>query len=173
MSPLIRDAAEADLPAIVAIYNESIPAGQSTADLAPVTVEERRAWFAKFDPARRPIWVAEDAGRVVACVYLSWFYGGRAAYDKTAEISTYIAASHQRRGLGRLLKQRMIDACPRLGVETLVSMYFDHNAATQRLNDRFGFEVVGHLPEIAELHGHRRGLKISLLRVPPTPQPTR
>src|SRR5207244_1950402 len=48
-------------------------------------------WFHKFDPARRPIWVADVAGRVVATAYLSSFYGGRPAYDATAEVSTYIA----------------------------------------------------------------------------------
>lgn len=168
MFPL-RDATEADLPAIIAIYNASIPGGWSTADTTPITVEERVEWFRKFDPARRPIWVAEDAGRVIACVYLSWFYGGRPAYAKTAEISTYIAPDYQGRGLGTFLKQRMIDACPRLGVENLVSMYFDHNAATLRLNERFGFQEVGHLPAIAEVGGEKRGLKIALLRIPPAP----
>lgn len=73
----IRDAQETDLPAIVEIYNESIPAGRSTADTHPVSVEDRREWFRKFDSAKRPIWVAEDAGQVVGCIYLSWFYEGR------------------------------------------------------------------------------------------------
>jgi phosphinothricin acetyltransferase len=65
-----------------------------------------------------------------------------------------------------MLKQRMIDTCPRLGVENLISMYFDHNEATQRLNDRFGFEAAGHLVDIADVFGQKRGLKISILRLP-------
>ena len=161
----VRDATENDLPAIIDIYNESIPAGRATADTEPITVAERLDWFKKFDPKKRPIWVAMDRGQIVGCVYLSWFYGGRPAYAKTAEISTYIASSHQGKGIGSMLKERMIEACPRLGVENLLSMYFDHNEATQRLNDRFGFEGVGHLPEIAEVFGEKRGLRISLLRI--------
>ena len=163
----IRDASEADLPAILAVYNESIPSGRATADTQPVSVADRVEWFRKFDPNKRPIWVAvdDDEGRVVGTVYLSWFYAGRPAYNKTAEISTYIAASHQGQGLGTLLKQRMIDACPRLGVENLISMYFDHNEATKKLNAKFGFEVVGHLPEIADVFGASRGLMIGLLRI--------
>src|SRR5437773_2631091 len=35
----VRDATEADLPAIVAIYNAAIPGRTATADLEPVTVE--------------------------------------------------------------------------------------------------------------------------------------
>ncbi|MGJ8653749.1 MAG: GNAT family N-acetyltransferase [Opitutaceae bacterium] len=162
----IRDALEDDLPAIVDIYNESIPAGRSTADTVPVTVEDRLEWFRKFDPDRRPIWVAVESEQVVGCIYLSWFYEGRPAYDKTAEISTYIRATHQGKGLGTTLKQKMIESCPRLGVENLISMYFDHNEATQRLNKKFGFEPVGHLPEIAEVLGHKRGLMIAILRIP-------
>ena len=161
----IRDATDKDLPAIIDIYNQSIPAGRSTADTSPISVADRVEWFQQFDPAKRPIWVAEHEGRIAGCVYLTSFYRGRPAYNKTAEISTYIATDYQRQGLGALLKQKMIEACPRLGVENVISMYFDHNEATKKLNDRFGFEVVGHLPEIAEVFGQKRGLMIALLRV--------
>ncbi len=101
----IREATEADLPAIVDIYNQSIPAGWSTADTQPIAVDDRVEWFRKFDPATRPIWVAEVDGQVVATVYLSSFYAGRPAYDATAEVSMYIATAHQRQGIGRRLKQ--------------------------------------------------------------------
>ena len=162
---LIRDATEEDLPAIVAIYNESIPGGQATADLVPVTVASRLDWFREFDPERRPCWVAEEGGRVVGCVYLRSFYGGRPAYDKTAEISTYLAASHQGRGLGTRLKEKMIAACPGLGVENLLSFYFDHNEASRRVNEKLGFRDAGHLPEIAEVFGQKRGLVIAIRKI--------
>jgi phosphinothricin acetyltransferase len=128
-------------------------------------VADRVEWFRNFDPKRRPIWVAEDGGRVVGCVYLSCFYHARPAYDKTTEISTYIATEYQRKGLGTLLKKKMIEACPRLGVENVISMYFDHNDATEKVNQRLRFKVVGHLPEIADVFGEKRGLKIALLRI--------
>ncbi|MFT6863290.1 MAG: L-amino acid N-acyltransferase YncA [Akkermansiaceae bacterium] len=161
----IRDAFETDLPALVAIYNESIPSGKATADLTPVTVPSRVAWFQEFHPDRRPCWVAEEEGRVVGCVYLRSFYAGRPAYDKTAEISTYISASHQGRGLGTLLKKKMIAECPRLGVENLLSFYFDHNEASRRVNEKLGFKDAAHLTEIAEVFGEKRGLVIAILRV--------
>jgi L-amino acid N-acyltransferase YncA len=163
----IRHATEADLPAIVDIYNQSIPAGWSTADTQPITVADRVEWFRKFDPARRPIWVAEADGQVIATTYLSPFYGGRPAYDATAEISIYIATALHRRGLGRRLKQWVIEQCPRLGVTTLLSMHFDHNEATPRINESLGFVRMGHLTEIAVVQGHRRGLVFWALRIPP------
>lgn len=163
----IRDATEADLPAIVDIYNQSIPAGWSTADTKPIAVADRVEWFRKFDPARRPIWVAEDDGAVVAVAYLSSFYGGRPAYDATAEVSVYIASAYQRRGIGRWFKRWVIEQCPRLGVTTLLSMHFDHNEATRRINEGLGFEQQGHLTEIAVVQGHKRGLVLWALRIPP------
>ena len=161
----VRDAVEADLPAIIDIYNQSIPSGLSTADIHPISVEERRPWFRQFSPKKRPIWVAERAGEIVGCIYITSFYGGRPAYDKTAEVSLYLAPKAQGQGLGTELMQRMINACPQLGVTTLIGMHFDHNEATKRLNDNFGFQQVGHLPEIAEVYGEQRGLLLSILRI--------
>ncbi|WP_298868931.1 GNAT family N-acetyltransferase [uncultured Gimesia sp.] len=162
-----RDATVADLPAIVDIYNQSIPAGTATADTKPVTVADRQPWFQQFSPEKRPLWVAEDAeGQIIGCIYVTSFYAGRPAYDKTAEVSIYLAHSHQNQGLGSVLLQKMIDACPALGITTLIGMHFDHNESTRHLNEKFGFEVCGHLPEIAEIHGEKRGLLISLLRIP-------
>ena len=163
----IRIAIEADLPAIVDIYNQSIPGGWSTADTKPIAVADRLDWFRRFNPHKRPIWVVENDGEIAAWVCLTSFYGGRPAYDATAEISLYIATNHQRKGLGRTLKKWVIEQCPRLGVTTLLSMHFDHNEATQHLNESLGFEVVGHLKMIAIIDGVQRGLIVGALRIPP------
>jgi phosphinothricin acetyltransferase len=163
---LVRDATLEDLPAIVGIYNAAIPGRAATADTEPVTVESRKEWFTKHESHRRPMWVAEIDGEVAAWIGLSSFYGGRPAYDATAEVSMYIAPAYQNRKLGRELMQRMIAACPRLGVTTLLGMYFDHNIASRRLCESLGFEQVGHLERIAKLDGLDRGLIISMLRIP-------
>ena len=161
----LRDARPDDLPAIVDLYNQSIPGGWSTADTRPITVESRREWFSKFDPARRPLWLAEHAGDPAAWVGLTSFYAGRPAYDATAEISLYVGRAYQKRGLGRALKMRMIEECPRFGVTTVLSLYFDHNRATAKLNAELGFVEAGYMPEIAVVFGEKRGLKIGMLRV--------
>ena len=96
----IRNATLTDLPAIVDIYNQSIPAGKATADTRPITVEERLQWFEQFDAKTRPIWVAERNEEILGCIYITSFYGGRPAYDKTAEVSLYLSDTAQKQGLG-------------------------------------------------------------------------
>src|SRR6478735_96167 len=102
-----RDATIDDLPAIVAIYNSTVPSRMVTADTTPVSVESRQKWFQEHTPARRPLWVAEENGEVAGWLSYSSFYG-RPAYDGTCEISIYISQKVRRRGLGRQLLERAI-----------------------------------------------------------------
>jgi phosphinothricin acetyltransferase len=164
MSALIRLATEGDLPAIVAIYNESIPGRTATADLEPVTVAQREAWFRQHTPEAYPLWVYEINGEVAGWTSLSPFHS-RLAYRKTAEVSTYIGARFQGQGIGSALREHVLAACPALGIETLVSLIFGHNAASIALNEKFGFERWGHLPRVAELDGVERDLIIMGRRV--------
>jgi L-amino acid N-acyltransferase YncA len=162
----IRDAVETDLPAIVAIYNASIPGRNATADLEPITVESRQSWFASFNSQTRPLWVLVEQDSILAWISLSSFYSGRPAYNATAEISIYIHPDHQGKGYGSLLVSRLLEQADQLGVTTFLAMYFDHNEASRRLFTRFGFQPMGHLPEIAVLDGVKRGLVIAAWKVP-------
>ena len=155
----IRLANEADLPAIVEIYNESIPGRTATADTTPVTVEERQEWFRKHDPSTHPIFVFEEAGEIIGWTSLSPFYG-RPAYKKTAEVSTYVTTKRHRTGIGAALRSHILSVCPRYGIKTLLSFIFGHNLASIRLNEKFGFTTWGHLPRVAELDGIERDVVI-------------
>ena len=160
----IRDAVEADLPAIVAIYNSIIPGRMVTADLEPVTVDSRRPWLQAHDPARRPVWVAEEGGRIAGWLSFDTFYA-RAAYDGTAMIALYIEESRRRTGLGRVLLDRALAQAPRLGVHTLLGYIFAHNEPSLKFFTRAGFERWAHLPRIAQLDGSERDLVILGKRV--------
>src|SRR5436309_6989757 len=107
----IRDAAEADLPAIVEIHNETIASRISTAQLEPVTVEGRREWFRAHSPVQYPIWVAELDGAIAGCLSFREFLP-RCAYRGTVEISVYVSEGFRRRGIGRKLLQQAIALGP-------------------------------------------------------------
>ncbi|MBN3882497.1 MAG: N-acetyltransferase family protein [Nostoc sp.] len=160
----IRHAAETDLPAIVAIYNAAVPSRMATADLDPVSVESRLAWFKGRSPSQRPLWVIEIDGIIAGWLSFQSFYG-RPAYSKTAEISIYIAPHFHRSGLGRQLLARAINESPSLGLKSLVCFIFAHNQPSLKLFETFGFERWGHLPNIAELDSVERDLVIMGLRI--------
>ena len=166
LAPGIRHANEADLPAIVAIYNASIPGRLATADTAPVSVEERRAWFAGFDAASRPIWVAESAGRIAGWLGLRSFYG-RPAYHRTVEVAVYVDPAFQRRAVAAALLDHAVQAAPALGIATLLAFVFGHNGASLALFRKAGFANWGSLPRVAELDGVERDLVILGKRLTP------
>ncbi len=162
----VRDATEADLPAVVAIYNATVPGRMVTADTEPVTVESRRPWFQTHDPRTRPLWVVVDHGRVCAWLSFKSFYG-RPAYQPTAEVSIYVAESHRRRGLGGGLLDRAIAHAPRGDIRTLLGFIFGHNRPSLELFERRGFERWGQFPRVAVLDGIERDLVIVGRRVAP------
>jgi L-amino acid N-acyltransferase YncA len=155
----IREATEADLAAIVEIYNASIPGRSATADTDPVSVESRGRWFREHDPERRPLWVAEENRAIVGWLSFQSFYG-RPAYHATAEISVYVTPALQRKGIGRELLARAVKRAPRHGLKTLLGFIFGHNEASLHLFESFGFQRWGVLPAVAELDGIERDLII-------------
>ena len=110
---IIRDALEADLPAIVEIYNAAIRGRISTAQLEPVSVEERLPWFREHSPDSHPLWVAEIDGRIAGWLSFQSFIT-RSAYRSTAEISVYVNEKFRRRGVGRTLLEKAMAHSPRL-----------------------------------------------------------
>ena len=155
----IRDAREADLARIVAIYNQAVPGRRATADTEPVSVVSRRPWFEEHSADRRPLWVAERDRAIVGWLSFQSFYG-RPAYAATAEVSVYVSSDAQRGGVGRQLLARAIERAPGLALETLVAFVFGHNEPSLRLFEAHGFTRWGHLPRVARLDGREADLLI-------------
>lgn len=164
MSYSHRIACFKDLPAIVAIYNSTIPSREVTADTEPVSVESRHGWFSEHTPERRPLWVAEEAGQVIGWLSYSNFYG-RPAYSGTAELSIYIDEKARGKGLGRYFLAQAIEFAPHIGVHTLLGFIFGHNLPSLKLFDTFGFERWANMPRVATLDGIERDLVIVGKRV--------
>lgn len=156
---IIRNGITPDLSDIVDIYNSNIPGRMVTADLNPVSVKSREKWFNEHNPARRPIWVAQKDNEICGWLSFQSFYG-RPAYNSTAELSIYIANAYQKKGLGSKMLQMAIDACPNLGIKTLLGFIFAHNYPSLRLVRSFDFKEWGKLLGVAELDDIDRDLII-------------
>jgi phosphinothricin acetyltransferase len=154
---IIRDAVEADLPAIVEIYNATVPTRMVTAELEPTTVEARLPWFREHSPEQYPFWVVELEGRVIGWLDFKKFLP-RCAYRGTAEISVYVDEEFRRRGVGQRLLEHAIARAPSLGITALVGLIFGHNEPSLRLFRRLSFERWAFLPAVAQLDGVERDL---------------
>jgi phosphinothricin acetyltransferase len=161
----IRDALEADLPAIVEIYNEAIRGRISTAQLEEVSVAERLPWFQQHSAKTHPLWVAEVDDQIAGWFSFHFFIK-RAAYRATAEISVYVSEEFRGRGVGKALLEKAIATSPALELRALVGYIFDHNEPSIRLFERMGFERWGFLPRVAHVDGVERGVVIMGWHVP-------
>jgi phosphinothricin acetyltransferase len=155
----IRDASEADLPAIIDIYNAAIAMRTATAQLAPVPMENGRVWLSEHSRNGHPFWVAEINERVAG-----WLSGKpflpRCAYRGTVELSVYVDQNFRRRGVARKLLEQAITRGLSLDISAMTGLIFAHNEPSLRLFERLGFVRWGLLPQVARVDGVKRDLVI-------------
>ena len=162
----IRDAAQADLPAIVEIYNAAIRGRISTAQLEEVSVEQHLQWFREHSTGAHPLWIAEREGCVAGWLSFQPFKK-RSAYRGTAEIGVYVHEQLRRAGVGRTLLEKAIAQAPSLRLSALVGSIFAHNEASLRLFEQAGFERWGVLRRVAKVDGLEHDVVIMGRQVAP------
>jgi L-amino acid N-acyltransferase len=135
-----------DAAAIAHIYNEAILTTTATFDTEPKTVEEREKWIESHGD-RHPILVAESDGGIVGWASLT-AWSDRPAYADTAESSFYVHSTHRRRGVGRQLKEAIIEEARRLKYHTLIARIIAGSAESIHLNESTGYVHVGTLREV-------------------------
>lgn len=153
----IRIAKPEDLEMMVEIYNQAIAAGEKTAHITPVTIEDQKKVFEEHPPDKYPVLVAEKGGSIVGYLTISAYRPGRMALRHTAEIGYYIHFEHHRQGIASRLLQFAINMCPSLQIKTLFAVLVDSNLSSIRLLEKFGFEKWGHMPRVAEFNGTEFG----------------
>ena len=143
----IRDATEADLPAILAITNDGILNTTSSWNIHPTTLEARRQWLADRQAAQLPVLVGDIDGTVAGF----GSYGSFRPWDGyrlTVEHSIYVDATFRRRGVGRLLLAALIKHATEAGMHVMMGVISADNEVSITLHEQFGFATVGRLPEV-------------------------
>ena len=154
----IRAAQETDLPEILGIYNHVILNTTAVYQYVPQTLEMRKAWYDSKLADGYPVFIAEDAGRVVGLSSYGPFRAW-AAYKYTVENSVYVAADQRGRGIARLLMQPMIDSARNQGYHAIIAGIDAANEASLRLHSSFGFEEVAHFRQVGYKFGRWLDLK--------------
>ncbi|WP_431963594.1 N-acetyltransferase family protein [Nocardia sp. bgisy134] len=163
---VIRDAHEGDLPAVLDIHNANIATSTAIWDIDEVGIDERKTWFRTRTAAGMPVLVAEVKGEVAGYAsYGQW--RPKVGYRYSVENSVYIADRFQRRGLASALLTELIDRAARSGrVHAMIAAIESSNTGSIALHERFGFVVVGELPEVGHKFGRWMDLTLMQLTLP-------
>jgi L-amino acid N-acyltransferase YncA len=143
----IRPATDADLPAILAIYNHAIEHTTATWDYAPHTLAMRQAWLTTKEAAGLPVIVAEDAEGVVGFGTYGPFRP-QEGYCFTVEHSIYVAEDKWGRGIGKRLLTALIESATAQGMHVMIAGIDADNAVSIHLHRTCGFVEVAHFKEV-------------------------
>jgi phosphinothricin acetyltransferase len=132
----------ADAEAIAGIYNAEVLGSTATFDLVPRTVEQQRAWQIDRSGAHAVLVAETTDGEVVGFASLSPFRD-RPAYATTVESSIYVDPTQQRRGVGLLLLESLIETARSHGFHSIIARVAGSSEASVQLHLRAGFDIVG------------------------------
>jgi L-amino acid N-acyltransferase YncA len=149
----IRPASLADIPAITRIYAQSVSTGTASFELEPPDeAEMARRMQALFDGGY-PYIVANIGGAIAGYAYAG-SYRPRPAYRFSVEDSIYVDPQAQRRGVGRLLLQHLIEECERRGFRQMVAVIGDSaQTPSIELHRALGFRMVGTVENVGYKFG--------------------
>jgi phosphinothricin acetyltransferase len=149
----IRDAAERDIEAITAIYNDAVL--HTTAIWNDTTVDpaNRRVWLAERRRQNYPVLVAVTPNDKVLG-YAS--FGDWRSFDgfrHTVENSVYIGVESRGAGIGEALMRVLIARARSLGKHAMVAGIEANNQASMRLHEKLGFSKAAFFPEVGVKFG--------------------
>ena len=153
MSATVRPSADADLPAITAIYEPEVLHGSASFELHPPDATEMARRRGEIIALGLPYLVAELDGAVAAYAYAGPYHR-RPGYRFTVEDSIYVGAAARGRGVGGALLRELVARCEAWGARRMIAVIGDSaNAASIALHARAGFRSVGCLPAVGWKHG--------------------
>jgi L-amino acid N-acyltransferase YncA len=139
----IRNATDADVPDIQAIYAHHVLHGTGTFEEEPPSVEETAARFHKVVDHGHVWLVATDATGVLGYGYYAPFRE-RSAYRFTVEDSIYVREDVRGQGVGKALVIRLIELATAQGMRQMIAVIGDaDNVSSVGVHASLGFHHVG------------------------------
>lgn len=167
-APILRPMTEADLPEVLAIYNEVILHTTAVYSEQPHTLEMRKSWYEDRLKAGFPVIVVEVDGQVAGFGSYGHFRAWP-CYRYTAEHSVYVHENYRGKGISKLLLTDLIDKAKAAGLHALVAGIDSENTASLHLHRSYGFEQVAHFKEVGFKFNRWLDLIFMELLLPPGP----
>ena len=152
---LVRPSSDADVPAMMAIYQRHIRRGVDpnyAGEIDAPDADDLKRRRKTMQKGRLPHLVADENGEVLGYAYAVPFRK-RPAYRYTVKHSIYVRADRLGQGIGRLLLAALIDACAAGGYRQMIGYIDGANEASMRLHRSFDFREVGRLPAVGYKFG--------------------
>ncbi|MFO1097009.1 MAG: N-acetyltransferase family protein [Xanthobacteraceae bacterium] len=144
----VRDAREADMPAVQAIYAHHVRHDTASFEEEPPSVAEMMRRRGRVLEHGLPYLVAERDGAVVGYSY-AMSYHARSAYRFTIEDSIYIDHRLTGAGIGRALLSSLLDRCAAGQWRQMIAVIGgSDNAASIALHAALGFRHAGTLRSV-------------------------
>ncbi len=160
----IRDAIEADVDAIAAIYAREVEGGVATFEEVAPPETEMLSRLNKIRGLGLPYVVAQRGDTVLGYAYAGQFHQ-RAAYRYTLENTVYIRHDARRQGVARALLVELIARCETLGCRQMMAL-ITHvpDSASEALHAALGFRMMG----VAKAVGFKFGrwLDVAYMQLP-------
>ena len=136
-----RQATEADLPEIAAIYALCVRNGDGAFDdrVDPADLALR---YRGLLQGQLPFLVAAAPGRVLGFAHCELYHAGT-GFAHCVQSSVWIRAAHRRRGVGTALLRALLLTCRQSRYRQAMSFVLLDNEAGLALHRRLGFVVIG------------------------------
>ena len=149
----IRPATPADIPAITRIYAHAVKHGTASFELEPPDDAEMARRQRTLLDGGYPYIVAEIDDALAGYAYAGP-YRPRPAYRFSVEDSIYVDPNAQRRGIGRVLLEHLIEECERRGFRQMIAVIGDSaQTASIELHRALGFRMIGAVENVGYKFG--------------------
>jgi phosphinothricin acetyltransferase len=164
----IRDAAEADVPAILDIYNDAIANTTAVYSEKPQTLQMRTDWYLDRVNNNFPVYVVEIDGAIAGFSSFGHFRIWP-CYRYTVEVSVYVEKSFRGKGISKILLNALIDRAKQTNVHAIIAGISADNQISIHLHQSFGFIEVAHFKEVGYKFNRWLDLKFLELLIENTP----
>lgn len=151
MSIQLVSVREEHLETIRDIYQYYVDHSTATFHTGQVTTNELREKIL-IDHPKYKSYVIDSNGTICGYCYLSQ-YNKRQAYDRTAELSIYLAHDSKGKGIGKVVLKQLEQIANELGIVVLLAIITGDNQHSIRSFTSAGYVKCGDLKEVGEKFG--------------------
>jgi L-amino acid N-acyltransferase len=161
---MIRNAQEADLEAILEIYNDVIVNTTAVYSEKPHTMQMRKDWYMDRVNNNFPVYVAEADGQLAGFSSFGHFRAWP-CYRYTVEVSVYVEKSFRGVGISKMLLGALINRAKEMNIHAIVAGISADNLISIRLHESFGFVEAANFKEVGYKFGRWLDLKFLQLLI--------